>query len=184
MDQQQLDSLRHTCAHLLAKAVKTLYTGAHNAIGPSIEQGFYQDFDMGEYKITDADLPKIEAKMREILPNWKKFIFNEVTAAEARKLFRENPYKLELIEEFAAGGKKITTNDPGDFLDLCKMGHAEDPSKEIKNFKLLSVAGAYWRGDSNKKMLTRIYGTCFPTKDELAQHLKMLEEAKKRDHRK
>ena len=184
MDQQPLDALRHTCAHLLAKAVKTLYPGAHNAIGPSIENGFYQDFDMGDYKITEADLPKIEAKMREILPSWKKFSFDEVTADEARKLFKDNPYKLELIEEFAAGGKKITTNDPGDFLDLCKMAHAEDASREIKNFKLLSIAGAYWRGDEKNKMLTRIYGTCFPTKDELAGHLKMLEEAKKRDHRK
>ncbi|OGH73820.1 MAG: threonine--tRNA ligase [Candidatus Magasanikbacteria bacterium RIFCSPHIGHO2_02_FULL_51_14] len=183
-DKQYLDNLRHSCAHLLAKAVRTLYPEARNAIGPSIENGFYQDFDMADVKLSEADLPNIEAKMREILPNWKKFSFNEVTPAEARTLFKDNPYKLELIEEFAAEGKKITTNNPGDFLDLCKMGHAENPSKELKNFKLLSIAGAYWRGDEKNKMLTRIYGTCFPTKKELDDYLHMLEEAKKRDHRK
>ncbi|MBI5621885.1 threonine--tRNA ligase [Candidatus Falkowbacteria bacterium] len=184
MDQEYLNSLRHSCAHLLAKAVLTLYPGAHNAIGPSIEYGFYQDFDMGEVKLSDADLPKIEAKMREILPTWKQFTFNEVTLDEAKKLFKRNPYKVELAIEFAGEGKKLTTNDPGDFLDLCKMGHAANPSKEMKHFKLLSVAGAYWRGNEKNKMLTRIYGTCWPTKNELAQYLAMLEEAKKRDHRK
>ncbi|MEK7597594.1 MAG: threonine--tRNA ligase [Patescibacteria group bacterium] len=184
MDRQNLDNLRHSCAHLLAHAVKQLFPGALNAIGPAIENGFYQDFDMGKWNISETDFPKIEAKMREILPSWQKFSFREVTLAEAKKLFKDNKYKVEMATEFAKQGKKLQTNDPGDFLDLCKMGHVENPEKELKHFKLLSVAGAYWRGSEKNKMLTRIYGTVFPTKQELDDHLKMLEEAKKRDHRK
>ena len=134
---EYLQNLRHSCAHLLAKAVLELYPGAHNAIGPSIDNGFYQDFDMGEHVISDADFPKIEKKMRETLPSWKHFEFGEVTLEEARKLFKHNPYKLELLEEFAEEGKKLQTNNPGNFLDLCKMGHVENPSKEMKHFKLL-----------------------------------------------
>ncbi len=179
-----LDSLRHSCAHLLAKAVLELYPGAHNAIGPSIENGFYQDFDLGEANISEDDLPNIEAKMREILPTWKQFTFNEVTLEEAKKLFKKNPYKIELAIEFAGEGKKLTTNDPGDFLDLCKMGHVENPSKELQHFKLLKVAGAYWRGNEKNKMLTRIYGTVWPTQEELDTYIAQQEEAKKRDHRK
>jgi len=184
MDKQNLDNLRHSCAHLLAHAVKQLYPGALNAIGPAIENGFYQDFDMGEWEISETDFPKIEAKMREILPGWQKFSFNEVTLAEAKRLFKDNKYKVEMATEFAKLGKKLQTNDSGGFLDLCKMGHVENPSKELKYFKLLSVAGAYWRGDEKNKMLTRIYGTVFPTEEELDKHLWMREEAKKRDHRK
>lgn len=179
-----LDNLRHSAAHLLAKAVLELYPGAHNAIGPSIENGFYQDFDMGERVITETDLPKIEQKMREILPQWTHFEFNEVTPDEAKKLFKHNPYKIELIEEFSGEGKKLLTNNPGDFLDLCKMGHVEDPSKELQHFKLLSIAGAYWRGSEKNKMLTRIYGTAWPAKEELEKYLWQQEEAKKRDHKK
>ena len=122
--------------------------------------------------------------MREILPTWQKFSFKEVTLPEAKKLFKDNKYKIEMATEFAKQGKKLQTNNPGDFLDLCKMGHVDNPSKELKHFKLLSIAGAYWRGDEKNKMLTRIYGTVFPTKEELEAYLKMLEEAKKRDHRK
>lgn len=183
-EQSHLDNLRHSCAHLLAKAVLELYPGAHNAIGPSIENGFYQDFDMGKLKVSEDDLPKIEKKMKEILPTWKHFEFNEVTIEEARKLFKHNPYKVALAEEFAKDGKKLMTNNPGSFLDLCKMGHVENPSKELRNFKLLSVAGAYWRGSEKNKMLTRIYGTCWPSKEELEKYLTMLAEAKKQDHRK
>ncbi len=190
-DKDYLNNLRHSCAHLLAHAVKLLYPGALNAIGPAIENGFYQDFDMGPstssgqaIKISEEDFPKIEAKMREILPTWQKFRFNEVSLAEARQLFKDNKYKVEMATEFAKEGKKLMTNDPGDFLDLCKMGHVENPSRELQHFKLLSVAGAYWRGSEKNKMLTRIYGTCFPTQKELDEHLHRLEEAKKRDHRK
>ncbi len=179
-----LNNLRHSCAHLVAYSVKLLYPGALNAIGPAIENGFYQDFDTGKWKISEEDFPKIEAKMREILPTWQKFTFNEVTLPEAKKLFRDNKYKVEMATEFAKDGKKLMTNDPGDFLDLCKMGHIENPSKELHHFKLLSVAGAYWRGSEKNKMLTRIYGTCFPTEKELEEYLWQIEEAKKRDHRK
>ena len=181
---QNLDNLRHSCAHLVAHAVKLLYPGANNAIGPAIENGFYQDFDMGKWKISDEDFPKIEAKMKEILPKWESFTYGELTLAEAKKLFADNPYKIEMAEEFAKGGKKLLTNNPGDFPDLCKMGHVEHPNRELTHFKLLSVAGAYWRGDEKNKMLTRIYGTCWPTKEELDKYLWQQEEAKKRDHKK
>ncbi|MCL4339480.1 threonine--tRNA ligase [Patescibacteria group bacterium] len=179
-----LNNLRHTAAHLLAKSVKELYPGAKNAIGPAIEHGFYQDFDMGKYKISDEDLPKIEQRMRENLPSWTHFVFNEITLSEARKLFKDNPYKVEMAEEFAKGGKKLLTNDPGNFLDLCKMGHVENPSKELNHFRLLKVAGAYWRGNEKNKMLTRIYGTAFPTKEALDKYVWQQEEALKRDHKK
>src|SRR3989338_4784533 len=183
MNDSNLDNLRHSCAHLLAHAVKLLYPGANNAIGPAIENGFYQDFDMGKWKISEEDFPKIEAKMREILPMWQKFSFNEVSLAEAKRLFKDNKYKVEMAVEFAKEGKKLMTNDPGDFLDLCKMGHVENPSKELTHFTLLSVAGAYWRGSEKNKMLTRIYGTCWPSKKELDAYIRQLAEAKKRDHR-
>ncbi len=183
-DSDYLNNLRHSCAHLLADAVKQVYPGALNAIGPAIENGFYQDFDMGKWKISEEDFPKIEEKMREILPSWQKFTFNEVTLAEAKKLFKDNKYKVEMATGFAKDGKKLMTNDPGNFLDLCKMGHVDNPSKELTHFKLLSVAGAYWRGSEKNKMLTRIYGTCWPSKKELDDYLALLEEAKKRDHRK
>lgn len=179
-----LNNLRHSCAHLLAAAVKQLYPGAQNAIGPSIENGFYQDFDMADHKISEEDLEKIEKKMRELLEKWGKFEAREVSVEQAKKDFADNPYKLELIEEFAEQGKTITENDPGDFLDLCKGGHSENPKEEMKFFKLLSIAGAYWRGSEKNKMLTRIYGTCFATKAELDEHLERIEEAKKRDHKK
>lgn len=182
---ENLNNLRHSCAHLLAAAVKQLWPGTHNAIGPAIENGFYQDFDFGKVKISEEDLEKIEKKMQEMVQTWELFQVKEVTVEQARKDFADNPYKLELIEEFAKEGKTITENDPGNFLDLCKGGHVEgDPKKELKHFKLLSVAGAYWKGSEKNKMLTRIYGTAFPTKEELDKYLWQLEEAKKRDHRK
>ncbi|MDO8626509.1 MAG: threonine--tRNA ligase [Candidatus Magasanikbacteria bacterium] len=184
MDQEQLQQARHSCAHLLAAAVRSIWPQALNAIGPAIESGFYQDFDMGDVTVSEADLPKIEEKMRELVKQWGPFQTMEVSVEQARKDFSYNKYKLELIEEFAEGGKKITENDPGNFLDLCKGGHSGDPQKELRHFKLLSLAGAYWRGSEKNKMLTRIYGTAWPTKDELMKHLNMIEEAKKRDHRK
>jgi len=184
MINQNLDSLRHTCAHLLAASVLELWPGSHNAIGPSIEDGFYQDFDLGEIKISESDLPKIEQLMRKKVKEWKSFTFKEVTLKEAEELFKRNPYKVAMAREFAGEGKKLSTNNPGGFLDLCKMGHVENPSKDLQHFKLLSIAGAYWRGSEKNKMLTRIYGTAFFTKEELDAYLKMIEEAKKRDHRK
>lgn len=178
-----LSELRHTCAHLLASSVLELYPGTKNAIGPSIENGFYQDFDFGDVKISEDNLPEIEKRMEEKLRSWDNFEFKEVSAEQAKKDFSKNPYKLELIKEFAQGGKKITETIQGDFLDLCKGGHSQSPKEQIKSFKLLSVAGAYWRGNEKNKMLTRIYGTAFPTQKELDEYLEKIEQAKLRDHR-
>lgn len=183
MNQEELSHLRHSCAHLLAAAVIELWPHAKRTIGPAIEEGFYYDFDFGDEKLTDQDLRKIEKKMRQILPTWKSFDRKEVTADEAIALFKDNEYKTELINEFSKDGQTLTLYTSGNYVDLCRGGHAENP-KDLAHFKLLSLAGAYWRGDEKNKMLTRIYGTCFPTKEEMEAHLKMLEEAKKRDHRK
>ena len=147
-----------------------------------IEDGFYYDFD--NLKINESDLSKIEKKMHEIVKNWKSFAKEEVDCGEAVKRFRGNIYKKELIEEHKGKGEKITLYKSGDFTDLCKGGHIENPSEQLKYFKLLSLAGAYWRGSEKNKMLTRIYGTAFFSQKELDEHLKQLEEAKKRDHRK
>ncbi len=181
---EYVNNLRHSCAHLLAAAVLELFPGSKNAIGPAIEEGFYQDFDLGATTISDADFPKIENKMRQILKTWDDFQIKQVSVEQAKRDFAWNPYKLELIDELATQGKTITETKQGSFLDLCKGGHTENLSKDIGAFKLLSVAGAYWRGSEKNKMLTRIYGTCFSTQKELDEYLKMLEEAKKRDHRK
>lgn len=179
----QLAAMRHTAAHVLAAAVKDLWPGTHNAIGPAIEDGFYQDFDFGERKVSEADFPVIEARMHELLKTWGSFAERDVSAEEARHLFADNPYKLELLENLAREGKTIHVNDPGNFLDLCRGGHSPQPAKDVQHFKLLSLAGAYWRGDANNKMLTRIYGTAFFSKNELDDYLRIRDEAKKRDHK-
>lgn len=184
MEKEQLEHLRHSCAHLLAAAIEQLYPEAKRTIGPAIENGFYYDFDFMDVKISETDLVTIEEKMHELVKSWKGFERRELPASEAKALFSNNEYKQELIEEFSQDGKSLTVYTSGDFFDLCRGGHSEHPDQELKHFKLLSVAGAYWRGSEKNKMLTRIYGTCFPTKDELQKHLLMLEEAKKRDHRK
>lgn len=185
MNQEQLQNVRHTLAHLLAASVRQLYPGAQNAIGPAIEDGFYQDFDLGEHQVSEADLPKIEEKMRELLKTWGTFERREVSPEEAKREFSWNPYKCELIDEFSRDAKTITFYTVGGFIDLCKGGHVEDTrSIDPNSFRLDRVAGAYWRGDEKNKMLTRIYGHAFATEAELAAHLTMLEEAKKRDHKK
>lgn len=181
---KQLDSLRHSAAHLLAAAVLDLWPGTKNAIGPAIEDGFYQDFDFGDVKISEDDFQKIERRMQKLVKNWGAFKEEEVSLEKVKKDFKHNPYKLELAKEFAKEGKKLTENNPGNFLDLCKGGHISNPKAQLKHFKLLSIAGAYWRGNKKKKMLTRIYGTVWPTKEELDKYLWQIEEAKKRDHRK
>ena len=183
-DDKYLDNLRHSCAHLLAAAVHKLWPKTKNAIGPAIENGFYYDFDFGNVKPSEEDLPKIEKEMHKTLQNWKGFEKNEVSENQANKIFKENLYKLELIEEFAKEGKKLTTYKSGNFIDLCRGGHIENPQKELIHFKLLTIAGAYWRGSEKNKMLTRVYGTCWPTKKELDEYLNKLELAKERDHRK
>ncbi|MFA6105491.1 MAG: threonine--tRNA ligase [Patescibacteria group bacterium] len=183
---EQLDNLRHSCAHLLAAAVLSIekYRNARLTIGPPIENGFYYDIDFEGLVINESDLKEIEERMRLIVGEWKSFERSEVSVADALKKFKGNDYKRELINEFGKDGQTLTLYTAGTFTDLCRGGHCENPSKELKHFKLMSVAGAYWRGDEKNKMLTRIYGTCFPTKDELQTYLTQLEEAKKRDHRK
>lgn len=183
-DNSSLDNLRHSCAHLLAAAVIDLWPKTLRTIGPAIEDGFYYDFDFGDEKISEADFPKIEAKMHDLIKSWKGFEKSEVTVEEAKSAYKDNEYKLELIGEFAKDGQKLTFFKSGDYSDLCRGGHIEKPSEEIKFFKLLSVAGAYWRGSEKNKMLTRIYGTIFPTQKELDEYLKNLELAKLHDHRK
>lgn len=185
MSEKNIEEIRHTLAHLTVAAVRELWPGSQNAIGPAIDNGFYQDFEI-EGIVTDADLPKIEAKMREILPTWTSFEKKEVSKEEALKEFAWNKYKSELIEEFAGQGKKITFHNAPGLVDLCKGGHSENPAKDIApdSFKLDRVAGAYWRGNEKNKMLTRIYGIAFHSKKELDAYLAQREEAKKRDHRK
>lgn len=180
---KNLDNLRHSAAHLLAAAVLELYPDALPSIGPAIENGFYYDFEFPE-PVSDADLEKIEQKMKELLPSWTSFEKREVSTDEARDIFKNNPYKLELIDEITEKGEQITLYKAGNFEDLCRGGHADNPSKEIGAFKLLNIAGAYWRGNEKNKMLTRIYGTAFPSQKELDEYLAMVEEAKKRDHKK
>lgn len=182
-DKEGLNALRHSMAHLLAAAVMELYPETKRTIGPPIENGFYYDFQF-KNPITEEDLPKIEKKMREILPKWDKFARKELTAAEAKKEFANNPFKKELIDEFSKKGEKLTSYKSGNYIDLCRGGHVS--SMKIVNpdsFKLTHIAGAYWRGNEKNLQLTRIYALAFPTKKELDAHLKMIEEVKKRDHR-
>ncbi len=184
-DTQHLSNIRHSVAHLLAAAVMQIWPGTKRTIGPSISDGFYFDFDFPEgVKISESDFPRIDQKMRELVKSWKSFVREEVTREEALKRYEGNEYKAELINEFAGRGETLTFYRSGDYEDLCEGGHVEHPDKELKYFKLMSVAGAYWRGSEKNIMLTRIYGTAFATKEELDDHLHMLEEAKKRDHRK
>jgi len=177
------ENIRHSSAHLLAAAILKLYPQTKLTIGPAIENGFYYDFEF-KNPITEEDLPKIEEEMKKILPTFKTFSKREVDAKEAREIYKDNPYKLELIEEIEKRGEPITLYKSGEFEDLCRGGHSENPAEEIGVIKLLSLAGAYWRGDEKNKMLTRIYGTCFPTQKELDDYLNLLEESKKRDHKK
>ena len=179
-----LDNLRHSCAHLLAAAIMELWPDTFRTIGPSIEDGFYYDFDFGDTKVSEEDFPKIEKKMHELVKKWKEFKKVDVTDAEAREHYKFNPYKIELINEFTSEGQKLTFYKSGGYSDLCRGGHVESPSEELKYFKLLSVAGAYWRGSEKNKMLTRIYGTVWPSQKELDEYLKRRKLAEESDHRK
>lgn len=187
MNESKIEHVRHTLAHLLASSVLELYPNAQNTIGPAIDDGFYYDFEFpSEIKLSEKDLPALEKKMKGHLKSWTKFTHKEVTEKEAKDLFKNNPYKIELIDEIIKKGEKITLYTCGNFTDLCRGGHCENPAKEIPSdsFKLNRVAGAYWRGDENNKMLTRIYGLAFPTKLELDDYEAKKIEAGKRDHRK
>ena len=180
---ENLEYIRHSLAHLLGAAVLQLYPTAHITLGPAVDDGFYYDID--GIKVTEEDLPKIEAKMREILPTWDGFSPKTLSVDEARTLFAGNPYKLELIEEISARGEEITTYTSGEFVDLCRGGHVESMKNiDPECFKLSRIAGAYWRGNEKNKMLTRIYGLAFASKADLEAHINLLEEAKKRDHKK
>ncbi len=181
-DPEALEVLRHSAAHLMAQAVKHLFPEAKVTIGPAIETGFYYDFDVPE-PFTPDDLKKIEKEMKKLARQKIPIVREEVSKEDAIKMFREmgEDYKVEIIEEIP--DEKVSLYRQGDFVDLCRGPHLEHTGR-IKHFKLLSVAGAYWRGDEKNKMLSRIYGTAFFTKEELDEYLKFLEEAKKRDHRK
>ncbi len=184
--QSQMDALRHSAAHMLAAAVLKLYPDTKLGIGPTVENGFYYDFLFPEgVMVGEKELQKIENVMRNISGEGHAFIGKPVSVDEAKQFEKNQPFKLELIEEFSQEGKDLTLYESGPFTDLCRGGHAEN-TKEIPmgGLKLDRVAGAYWRGDEKKQMLTRIYGYLFPSKAELDAHLTMLEEAKKRDHRK
>ena len=183
MNKEELSDLRHTTSHLLAAAVKKLFPDAKLAIGPATDEGFYYDIDVVD-SISESDLPKIEKQMKKILPTWKSMERREESAKEAKKIYKDNPYKQELIDEIEKKGEKITLYKAGEFEDLCRGGHVKSPKDSLKAFKLLSIAGAYWRGDEKNKMLTRIYGTAFPSQKELDEYLKMREDALKRDHKK
>ncbi len=182
-EDEKLSVLNHSCAHLLAQAVKHLYPQAKFWVGPVIEEGFYYDIDLGDITLTMEDLPAIEKEMKKIAKDGKKIIRHELTKKEALDMFKDDPYKIDLIERMDENDTTITCYTQGDFTDLCRGPHVESV-RECKNFKLLKVSGAYWKGDKNNKVLQRIYGICFDTPEKLEEHLKFLEEAKERDHRK
>lgn len=180
LNDKDLNTLNHSCAHVLAQAVKHLYPQAKFWVGPVVEEGFYYDIDLGDQTISDDDLPKIEKEMKKICKDGKRIVRHEVSKEEALEEFKDDEYKLDLINGLEDG--TITTYSQGDFTDLCRGPHVETV-KLCKNFKLIKHSGAYWKGDKNNKVLQRIYGVCFPTKEELEAHLQLLEEAKERDHR-
>jgi len=183
MEEKKLEVIRHSCSHLLAAAVMQLWPDTKLAIGPAIKDGFYYDFDFLK-PISETDFPKIEEKMAEIKARNLPFVKKDISVQQAKKLFVNQHYKKELIKELALEeGVSLSIYTMGSFVDLCAGPHLKN-TKDIGVFKLLSVAGAYWKGDEKNKMLTRIYGTAFLTKKELDEYLAMIEEAKKRDHRK
>lgn len=187
LNMASLEEKRHTLAHLLAAAVTDRYPHAKATIGPTIDNGFYYDFDFsGGTKPGEEELALLEEDMRALLPSWTDMRGTETSEQDAQDRFKANPFKLELIQDIVSKGEKVTLYTAGDFTDLCRGGHAENPAKEIRadSFKLDRVAGAYWRGDEKNQMLTRIYGLAYDTKDELDAYLAQREEAKKRDHRK
>ena len=183
INDERLSKLNHSCAHLLAQAVKHLYPDALFWVGPVIEEGFYYDIDLNGKTITDEDLVKIEKEMKKISKDGKRIIRKEVSKEEALEMFKSDPYKLDLINRMDPSDTVITVYTQGDFTDLCRGPHV-DTVKEIKHYKLLKVSGAYWKGDANNHMLQRIYGVCYDNEEDLNEYLHELEEARERDHRK
>ena len=182
-EDESLNILNHSCAHLLAHAIKHLYNDAKFWVGPVIEEGFYYDIDLGSVSLTEEDLPKIEKEMKKISKSNKLIKRMELSKEEALEMFKDDPYKIDLIERMDEEDTVISAYKQEDFIDLCRGPH-KNSTKEIKYFKLLKVSGAYWKGDANNKMLQRVYGVCFETEEDLNKHLEFLEEAKKRDHKK
>ena len=182
-ENEKLAVKNHSCAHLLAQAVKHLYPEAMFWVGPVIEEGFYYDIDLGDKVLTEEDLVKIEKEMKKISKDGKRIVRHELSKDEALEMFKNDPYKIDLISRMDENDTVISCYSQGDFTDLCRGPHV-DTVKELKYFKLLKVSGAYWKGDANNKMLQRIYGICFDSEEDLDLYLKELEEAKERDHRK
>lgn len=180
LENDELVLLNHSCAHLLAHAIKNLYPEALFWVGPVIKEGFYYDIDLGGEVLTEETLVKITKEMKKIVKSNKLIKKIELTKNEALDLFKDDPYKLDLLKEI---DNKITAYKQEDFIDLCRGPHVES-TKQLKHFKLLKVSGAYYKGDSKNKMLQRVYGICFKTEEELKQYLNILEEVKLRDHRK
>lgn len=181
-ENERLSVLNHSCAHLMAQAVKRVFPKALFWVGPVIEEGFYYDIDLKDDVLTEDDLLKIEKEMKKLSKDGKRIVRNELTREEALERFKDDPYKIDLINNME-DSEIISIYTQGDFTDLCRGPHVETV-KELKHFKLIKFSGAYWKGDANNKMLQRIYGICFDTKEELDKHLQMLEERKERDHRK
>ncbi len=182
-ENKELNVLNHSCAHLMAQAVKHLYPNAKFWVGPVINEGFYYDIDLGDEVIKTEDLPIIEREMKKISKDGKRIVRHEISKDEALEMFKDDPYKIDLINNMDEDNTIISCYTQGDFTDLCRGPHV-DTVKELKHFKLLKHSGAYWKGDSKNKVLQRIYGVCFKTEEELNDYLNELEEAKLRDHRK
>lgn len=180
---EKLNMLNHSCAHLLAHAVKHLYPEAKFWVGPVIEDEFYYDIDLGDKSLSEEDFPKIEKEMKKISKDNKLIKRIELSKEEALDMFKDDPYKIDLINRMDENDTVISAYKQGDFIDLCRGPHVES-TKLIKHFKLLKVSGAYWKGDSKNKMLQRVYGICFENENDLNEYLEFLEEAKKRDHKK
>jgi len=179
----RLSVINHSCAHLLAQAVKHLYKDAKFWVGPVIDEGFYYDIDLGDEVVKEEDLEKIEKEMKKISKDGKRIVRHELTKEEAMDMFKGDPYKMDLISRMDEDSTVISCYTQGDFTDLCRGPHV-DTVKELKYFKLLKVSGAYWKGDSKNKMLQRIYGVCFENQEDLDAYMTELLEAKERDHRK
>ena len=182
-EDERLNKLNHSCAHLLAQAVSHLYPDAKFWVGPVIEDGFYYDIDLGDKVLTDEDIEKISSEMKKCVKADKRIVRHEISKAEALEMFKDDPYKIDLISRMDEDDTVISCYTQGDFTDLCRGPHV-DTTKECKYFKLLKFSGAYWKGDAKNKMLQRIYGICFDTEEDLNKYLEELEEAKERDHRK
>ena len=182
-ENEKLNVLNHSCAHLLAQAVKHLYPNAKFWVGPVIEEGFYYDIDLGDETLTDEDLPKIEKEMKKCAKSDKRIYREEISKEEALERFKDDPYKIDLISRMDENDTVISCYTQGDFTDLCRGPHVET-TKKMKYFKLIKHSGAYFKGDSKNKMLQRIYGVCFETEEDLNAYLNELEERKQRDHRK